>query len=596
MRWNVLRRSRSALCLCCILLIILLQIPPVVSIDIPEDIRYGPFIDKTVYNIIYGVGPTLLALQVGEIDIGSIDPVYSYDFDIPSNIDIFESPRNGYPYIRINCDQYPLNISGFRRAFAFAFNKTKAVHYAYEGHASLHDSLVPSTNRWCSENLLEPHYYDAEIDIANSILDELGFSINSTTGYRNAPNGDPFYVEGYSYPFYFNNRVASLAIEALDSLNIHADWFYPDFYPWELPPTWSMLLFGRDFEYDDLELDITSSNYSNDTYDFWMSEFQSGESYREVRDAAIEIQKILHYEVPLLVVCQSNYLQGYRTDHFQGLVVDLCRYLSGPWTLRRAHKIDGMYGGILNIGLNHEPSSFNIYTTNSHMILENLYSSLYSRDPNMNPIPDLAVSMLVETHSNNSIVPNGHMRFTFDILQNATWSDGRTLTAEDVVFTFIYQLESGSYDNPAADSLGDLISIYTPSTYRVVFEFSSESYWHFNKIAYEYIIPKHIFTRIGYSGWNTWNPVFNPNEPHVTCGPFVLTNFEAGEYYELTSNPEYHWLPYRPPLSPSVTNTSTQPTTPDSIFEIVSITLSTTYVVVIAGIILLLIKDRKHSE
>jgi hypothetical protein len=376
-------------------------------------------------------------------------------------------------------------------------------------------------------------------------------------------------------------------------LNIHAYWVYPDFLPWEIPPTWSLLLSGRNFEYDDLELDVASSNYSNDTYDFWMSKFQSGKSCKEVRDAAIEIQKILHYEVPQLVVCQTNYLQGYRTDHFQGHVEDLCRYLSGPWTLRRAHKIDGAYGGIFSIGLNREPNSFNIYTTNSHMILENLYSSLYSHDPNMNPIPDLAQSMLVETHSNNSSIPDGHMRFTFDILQNATWSDGRTLTAEDIAFTFAYQLESGPYGNPAAYSLSDLVSVYAPTTYRVVFQFSSESYWHFNKIAYEYVIPEHIFTTIGYSGWNTWNPVFNPDEPHVTCGPFLLTDFEAGEYYELTANPEYHWLPSRPP--PNLNNTS--PTsTPDSKNQTLQYAAFIVYSVVIVCAILVLISEIKHPK
>jgi ABC-type transport system substrate-binding protein len=212
----------------------------------------------------------------------------------------------------------------------------------------------------------------------------------------------------------------------------------------------------------------------------------------------------------------------------------------------------------------------------------------------MNPIPDLAESMLVEIQSNNSVLPLNHIRFTFGIIHNATWSDGEPLTAEDVAFTFNYVHESGAYGNPAADVLTDFVTAYAPSSYEVVIEFSTESYLHFYNIAYQYIIPKHIFTTIGYEGWNTWNPAFNPEEPHVTCGPFLLTDFEAGEWYELTVNPRYHWLPYRPP-SPSFTNTSTPTPTSFAIFQILLYTVLSASTVVFVGVILLLIRERKYS-
>ncbi|MFW9963785.1 MAG: ABC transporter substrate-binding protein, partial [Candidatus Sifarchaeia archaeon] len=541
-----MRRSRSALSLCCIFLIILFQIPLVVCIDIPEDIRYGPFIDRAVYKVIVGDDQRALALESGAIDIGSIYQSQVSTLDANPDIDILECPRNGHFGITINCSEYPLNISGFRRAFAFAFNKIKAIDYVYEGHATLHDSVVPSTSRWCAENLLEYHYYEADIERGNSLLDELGFAFNTTTGFRDAPNGEPFTVRGYNSPTgpAIVGAISQLACETLDSLNINNDWYNPGWEPWPRPQIFNdMVVTGWYFGYNTIAWEnlIQFSNYRNDTVTYWIDKYNDWKTYNEVFEASTEIQKNLHYNVPRLVVCQDNYHEAVRNNQFQGHVEDANRYFSGPWTLRRIHEIDGSYGGLFSIALNGEPDGFNIYTaysSYSHLILENLYSCLYSHDPNMNPIPDLAESMLVETHSNNSLIPDGHMRFTFDILQNATWSDGRTMTADDIAFTFLYQLESGLYGNPAADSLSGLFSVYAPSTYRVVFEFSSESHWNFNKIAYEYIIPEHIFTAIGYSGWNTWNPVYNPDEPHVTCGPFLLTDFEDGEYYELTANPE----------------------------------------------------------
>ncbi|MFW9812567.1 MAG: ABC transporter substrate-binding protein [Candidatus Thorarchaeota archaeon] len=597
-----MRRSRSALSLCCIFLVLFLQLPLVVSIDIPEDIRYGPFIDSVVYKVIIGSG-TLLALQSGVLDIGRIsENYYTQTSELLENpdIDILECPRNGYNSISINCNKYPLNITGFRRAFAFAFNKTKALNYVYEGHATLHDSVVPLTNRLCAEDLLEYHYYEADIERGNAILDELGFTLNSTTGFRDAPNGEPFTVIVYYSPSssFISGTIAQLACEALSALNVDCYVYYSWWWPWILPPSYDMVVISWTFGYDTMIWEDSLSNYRNDTFTYWTEKYYNGKTYEEVYEASTEIQKILHYNVPRIVVCQPNYLEAIRTDQFQGHIEDHFRYFSGPWTLRRIHRVDGTYGGLFNIGLGQEPYSFNIYVTNlmySHLILENLYSSLYSRDPNMNPLPDLAISMLTETHSNNSMIPDGHMRYTFDILQNASWSDGQSLTAEDISFTFLYQLESRAYGNPAGSSLNDLVAVYAPSTYRVVFEFSSESYWHFSKIAYDYIIPKHIFTAIGYEGWNTWNPVFDPEEPHVTSGPFVLTDFELGEFYELTVNPLYHWLPQRQPITPDIINTF-PPVTSDPIFQIVAMTLSTTYVVVTAGIIVLLIMDRKRSE
>ncbi|MFW9767811.1 MAG: ABC transporter substrate-binding protein [Candidatus Thorarchaeota archaeon] len=550
-----MRRSLSVLSFCCTILFLSLQFPLVASIDIPEDIRIGPFIDKVVYKVIVGNNQRTIALQSGVIDIGDVGFSSFNLLDADPNVEIFEYPRNGYTSILLNCEHYPLNISGFRRAFAFAFNKIKAVDDIYRGHASPHDSLLPSVNRWCAEELLENHYYGADIERGNALLDELGFTMNSTTGFRNAPNGEPFTIEGYYA--YHGLEIADLSIEALHSLHIDTNWIYIESWilpGWEFPPSWDMTYAFKSFYYYDdfgLNLNFDFSNFKNETYDFWMEKFRTGRTYEEVLEASVEIQRILHYNVPQLVICQSNIYQGYRTDKFKGHVADIYRYISGPWTLRKMLKINDTQGGTVGIALSLEPDTFNFYALNfslpysiySRMILENLYSSLYSRGPDMNPIPDLAESVLVETNRDNPTVPEGNMRFTFNILRNATWSDGTPLTAVDVAYTFIYLLESRTYGNLAADSFIDLMSVYAPSMYKVVMEFSSESYWHFYNIVYEFIIPKHIFSGIGFSSWDRWNPIFDAESPHVTCGPFILTGYDVGDIYNLTANPDYHYYP-----------------------------------------------------
>jgi ABC-type transport system substrate-binding protein len=143
-------------------------------------------------------------------------------------------------------------------------------------------------------------------------------------------------------------------------------------------------------------------------------------------------------------------------------------------------------------------------------------------------------------------VSEGNTRFTVDIIQNATWSDGTPIATNDVAFTYTYLYESAKYGNPRSAILGDLVAAYAPTTYRAIIEFNSESMWHLSSFAHEYIIPQHIFNDvdgIGYDGWNTWNPVFNSEHPFVTAGPFLFTDGEIGEFYELTVNPDYYYLP-----------------------------------------------------
>jgi ABC-type transport system substrate-binding protein len=319
-------------------------------------------------------------------------------------------------------------------------------------------------------------------------------------------------------------------------------------------------------------------------------------TYHEVYDAAAEMQKILQYNVPRLVVYENTYMQGYRNDQFTGQVEDLGRYISGPWTMRKIHKLDGTFGGTVPIAIGEEPDSFNIYVTNSAYsaaILSELWPSLYGFGPDLNPYPDIAESMITETHTDNPAVPLGHTRFTIDIIQNATWSDGVKLTAEDVAFSTTYAYEGITYGNPAGVDIGDLVAAYAPTPYRAVIEFNTESYWHFSNFAYDTIIPEHIFnddTGIGYAGWNTWNPVFDANEPNVNCGPFVFSDYEAGEFYELTYNPLFHYAPehINPTTTTGPTETTTAgPTTFDTTLAIVAGAVGAAVVILVGGFVLL---------
>jgi len=115
------------------------------------------------------------------------------------------------------------------------------------------------------------------------------------------------------------------------------------------------------------------------------------------------------------------------------------------------------------------------------MILDLLYPSLYDYDPALKPIGTLAKSLTVRRNSDNFEIHAGHTRYTINILQNATWSDGTPLTAHDVNFTLQF-VSSKSNALPGSFWYGggmppsSLIATYVPSPYQIVMEFDTESH------------------------------------------------------------------------------------------------------------------------
>lgn len=525
-----------------------------------DESNVGPCIDRIEFQYIPSLDQRILSIQAGEIDLDltSNDLRYHIPVVIDPNLLHVDVPYNQYYKIDINCSRYPLNYTALRRAFALSYDKYLGVHDALAENAKVHDSVVPWGSTWCIEEDLTPHYYDAEPDAGNLLLDGAGFAINASTGYRCTPSGDAFEI-----PVYYNYRggefyehMAIVAADALQALHIdatpHAVSFNP--YDYDYVSVWKMIVvpWGGLNEMNDLtwfadrywsmsSSDINPCCFNNDTFDAWREQLLEGTSYEDVFEAAAEMQRVIHENVPTLIVGQFFLTQMYRNDQYAGFQDDIRQGVAGQWTMRRIHRLDGSRGGIVRASTDSTIDSLNLFTEDSDLerfCFDHIYSSLFRLGLDQQPVMDLAATMLTETHQDNSAVQDGNIRFTLDIIHNATWSDGVPLTAYDVAYTFAYIIESGYYGNPAADDFSDLVGVYAPNPYRVVIEFDGESYWHFDSFAYTYIIPRHIFNDIiGPEGWETWNPVYDPEAPHVTCGPFVFDPM----YFDLQSNPDYHY-------------------------------------------------------
>jgi ABC-type transport system substrate-binding protein len=571
---------------------------PIFSATIPPELNGGVYIDDLRFITLENQDLRVTELLDGAMDLhtGYIDPVHYPVLNSDPDIDVFRFLRNGYGKMLINCRDYPLNITGLRRAFAFAFDKVLENDDILDGFGQEHDSLLPYCNPWCIEDEFDYHYYMADSASGNVILDGLGFDIDPVSGFRLAPNGTPFQIDiSYFGAAIIAGGSAAIARDAFHSLHIDAVATCRDYSSFmeviNNHGTYDILFLGNQwFDYDVSWLvdefgsenaaiyGKNPSNFRNASFDMWANQMLFGKSYDEVAEAVAQMQQILHYNVPELVIYQNERLRAARTDQFTGLVEDQFFSLVSPWNLRSIRKLDGSLGGTVNIALGYEPSTFNIYDSGygsysellyggAPSILQNMYSSLYIYGPNNIIYPDLAQETVIETTDTNPNIPDGHMRFTIDIVHNATWSDRTPLTGRDIAFTFNYAIET---NNTLNQDLNHLVSAYSPGPYRVVFEFDSESYWCFQKFAFTPIIPYHIFrddVGIGYDGLTSWNPVYDTESPLVTSGPFQFVQMtevydmyyhHTVPCYELVRNPYWHYaLDHTPQTTQTQTTNST---------------------------------------
>ncbi len=141
-------------------------------------------------------------------------------------------------------------------------------------------------------------------------------------------------------------------------------------------------------------------------------------------------------------------------------------------------------------------------------------------------------------------------KVTFQLHQNATWSDGEPLTAEDVVFSYQmysdpeveaksrYHLEYiAGVDDSGAELSEDSIEVEADDAYTVTFTLKTPMFvdTFLQDIDTVYIIPKHIFEGKTAAEINAPDLWANP----VGSGPFIYDSEINGERMEFVKNPNY---------------------------------------------------------
>ena len=197
----------------------------------------------------------------------------------------------------------------------------------------------------------------------------------------------------------------------------------------------------------------------------------------------------------------------------------------------------------LTIGLMEPIDSLNPFigiNDNAYIFYGLVYDYLIAVDGKMNPKPNLATSWNIV----KDVLPVGSV-WQYNLTSNALWHDGEPFTADDVVFTFEFQIQNvhSMWAYQPYTKLIQSVEKIDDYTVRIHFmDYSGQpAASPFGDAIMVPIVPKHIWQSIGglAAGFS-----YNNYYP-IGTGPFMCSDATEGQFLKgdrliLTRNPDYH--------------------------------------------------------
>ncbi len=203
----------------------------------------------------------------------------------------------------------------------------------------------------------------------------------------------------------------------------------------------------------------------------------------------------------------------------------------------------GKEGGSMYFILNGDPKTFNpvvAQETTSTAVLDYLFTGLTKVDvKTMRPVPDLAEGWKEY---------DGGKRYVFYLKKGVRWSDGKPLTADDIVFTYRELYLNKDIPNSTADMLRGLlrteeeINNFVKKVDDGTVEFRlPSSFAPFLNVLSAPVLPKHkLYKYVREGNFPTaWNVNTDPKEI-VGTGPYTIKRYIKGQLVEFKANPYYY--------------------------------------------------------
>lgn len=201
----------------------------------------------------------------------------------------------------------------------------------------------------------------------------------------------------------------------------------------------------------------------------------------------------------------------------------------------------GNFGGVFVAStIGEGPKTFNPFNTKdatSATMAETMFDGLVSTKPDTGEVvPKLAKSF--------TISPDGKV-YTIKLRRGIKWSDGKPITADDVVFTWNKILLAGLGNTSTRDSVvidGQLPKVEKIDDYTVRFT-TIKPFAPFLRILSAPIGPKHVFEPVVKKGEKYFDSFWStttPPENFITSGPFRLKEYVAAQRIVFVRNPDYY--------------------------------------------------------
>jgi len=171
------------------------------------------------------------------------------------------------------------------------------------------------------------------------------------------------------------------------------------------------------------------------------------------------------------------------------------------------------------------PPIYGTASAGAAAIQQTLFSGLVGIDPNLGPYGDLART--VPTLENGGVKTLGAgMDVTYELRPGLNWSDGRPITADDVIFTWQATGRTEGYDRISGiDKRGELgVIVHFASLYPPYL------------LLFGAIAPKHRLDTIS-PGQLAGDPFWS--KPDVVSGPFAVLDAVPADHFTLQRNPHY---------------------------------------------------------
>jgi peptide/nickel transport system substrate-binding protein len=194
-------------------------------------------------------------------------------------------------------------------------------------------------------------------------------------------------------------------------------------------------------------------------------------------------------------------------------------------------------GGTLSFASDQEQAGFNPNTVKDNLFaLSNIVTSIYPSVFNIHP--DFSTQLSSEFMDSAELTSEDPQTVVYKIKQNAVWSDGTPVSADD----FIFWWENCNGTNKKADCVSltgyqDIRSVTGSDGGKTVTAVFKNKFADWKSLFSQYIIPAH-YTKAQPGGWNTGLDK-NP-EKIPSAGPFIVASYTPGQSLTLKRNDKYY--------------------------------------------------------